>query len=276
MESGGRVVNKMAKLADNEIGQNLASSFIPGAAEMSTGGILAQLPGQAIRGTARGLGKLGESEFLQGAAPEMASGMKGLSQKLLRRAPTPSNFTNEFSEGARKAASFLGGKTPGAREVGAEDILGNAGELIGGARGTRKGIFDLYKAGRDIGQNRSEALEAAKAMYADKAATARRFGEAGRVAGRGIQNLENVGRGLEQAGNSIASVALKGARAGGYVTGKTGSLVKAAGTVGQPIENRMLTRYGAEEAYDRIKPKRPWQMTPQQDTIKSQLAYSDY
>lgn len=273
MESAGGAVSKVARAVDNPIGQNLTSSFIPGAAEASTAGIMGQLPGQAIRGVSRGLGWLGEREGMQHVAPEIAASMRRVSQNLLKRSPTgPSPVS-----GAQRMASFLGGKSPQARPVASsEDILGNAAEMISGRTGMRRGVMDLYKAGRDIGQNRADALGAAKAMYAEKAAGVQKAGGIGRAIGRGVQSVEDLGRGLENVGNAVAGTVLKGARAGGYVTGKVGQAVKAAGTVGQPIENRLLTRYGAEEAYNRMKPKRPWQIGADQDTINSVLASSDY
>jgi hypothetical protein len=272
METAGRAVGKVAGALDNPVGQNLASSFIPGAAEASTAGIVGQLPGQAIRGASRGLGWLGEREGLNSVAPELSASLRRVSQNLVKRSPT-----NVGPSGTERVASFLGGKSPQARSIAtSEDILGNAGEMIGGRSGMRRGIMDLYKAGRDIGQNRQEALGAAKAMYAEKAAGVQKAGNIGRTLGRGVQSVEDIGRGLEGVGNTIAATALKGARAGGYVTGKVGQAVKAAGTVGQPIENKLLTRYGAEEAYNRMKPKRPWQIGADQDTINSVLASSDY
>lgn len=270
LEAGGGLLNKAAKFVDKTPWlKNIASTFIPGAAEWTTAGLLGQIPGQAIRGAARGVGGIGESKFMQSLAPDVASRMKTLSQQLLRRSGgTAPGMAEEI-------AGKIAGKAPGARSVGtAEDVLGNLGELLSGRTSSRHGIADLYKAGRNIGQSRRDALEGAKAMYAEKTAASQKMGDIGRAVGRGVQTVEDASRGLESAGNAVASGLLKGARATGYVTGKLGQAVKAGGTVAAPVENRLLGRYGAEEAYDYMKPKRPWQMTENPDTMKSVWASS--
>lgn len=238
MQGAGKVIGGAAKLADNPVGHNIASSVIPVAAETTTAGLLGQLPGQAVRGITKGMGWLGEREGLKQAFPGMASRLRGLSESLLTTPlPAKSNIAEEV-------AAKLGGKAVEGVPVGAtERILRGAGEKIA----------------RRVAPNRVE-----------------QFGELGGKLGRAIQSVEDASRGLEAAGNVAGAGLIKGIRSTGYVTGKTGQAVKAAGTAFAPLENRLIGRYGAEEAYDYLKPKRPWQMTGDQDTINSVLASSNY
>jgi hypothetical protein len=280
-EEGGRIVNKAASVVDRPIGREVTAAFIPIAGEASAGGMALQLPGQAVRGFARGIGALGESQTMQKIAPGIAQKMQQGSRQLLRpRERMTSNFSNEVSKSADEMGRWLGGDVPqtGPRVASTEDIMGNMGEALGMSGSqrelNRQRFMESYKMARQYGIKAKDAkFIAEEASERAVPQAAKNMREVGRKVGRGVQNLENFGRGVEKIGTGIASGALKGVRAGSYGVGKGGWGVKNLGKLGAPIENKLYMRYGAEEMLDpQISPSDPWQRRRNRDKLGVILA----
>lgn len=275
-EEGGRIVNKVTRVADTGFGREVASLGIPGAAEAVTLGTIGQLPSQAVRGAARGLGWTGQRQALQKAAPEAAEWMTKTSKNLLRPSHGPSNFSNELSALADKGSTLLSGAKPSMAKVGGrtEDVLGNLGEMIGGGNPARDVMKRAYKEAREYGISAVDAKKLAE-QAAEEALpeSAKMTRNLMRKAGRGLQNIENFSRGVESTGKAVTGGILKGARAGSYVAGKGGSIVKNTAKLTQPLENRAYLRYGSEELYrPDISPSESWQDRRKRDKLGVILA----
>lgn len=250
-EGSGRVMAKGAGLLDRPFGREVASTMIPVAGDAVSAGMLAQMPGMAARGAARGIGSLGETQMLKNAAPELAQGMRLTSQQLMRPVRGSSNFTGQLTKGAEEAAGFLSGvpkPPPGKLPGTTEDIFGNLGEMIGGARGPdyRKALYGQYKTHRAGGALAEEAAMRARdtVPLSENAILGR---DIGRKIGRGFQTVENLGKDIEKIGTGATSAVLKGARLSGNTMNKAGVGARLTGTLAQPIENKTAMRYGAEE-----------------------------
>jgi len=147
-----------------------------------------------------------------------------------------------------------------------ETVFGNAGKIL-----QKRMIRKDSLVGKAYGLSDEESMAAAMAGNP----RAQQVADLSRSLGRGVQNLENFGKTVEKMGATPVSAALKTAKYGGYVMGKSGSALRAAGTVMQPVENRMLSRYGSEELYDYMRPKSPWQKRHDQSTMEPVLASHD-
>jgi hypothetical protein len=93
------------------------------------------------------------------------------------------------------------------------------------------------------------------------------YGEIGRKIGRGIQSMEDFGRGLENVGVGATGAALKTAQYGGQALGKAGLAAKLTGTVTQPLETRLMARYGSEELLRPKYQRSPWQSAQVRDKM---------
>ena len=275
-EEGGRIVNKIARVADTDLGREIASMAIPGIGDATAVGALGQLPSQAVRGAARGLGSLGETNLAKTLSPEGAEKLVGLSRNLTRKSYGPSNFTNEFSRGADQVANFMGGNAPlkASTRGTTEDVLGNLGEILGGGSGRQKVMRDAYMQARQYGIGAEEAKKLADQAAEESLSEAAKAARAvGRKIGRGVQNVENFSRGVENFGKGVTGATLKGVRAGSYIGGKGGSALKNVAKVAQPIENRAYMRYGAEEMWPgQISPTESWQEQRKRAKLGSILA----
>lgn len=275
-EEGGRIANKVARVADTSLGREVASLAIPGVGDATAIGALGQIPGQAVRGIARGIGSLGQTNMAKTLSPEGAEQLVGLSKNLTRKSFGPSNFTNRFSQGADQARNFIAGNSPIPKSTGGttEDVLGNLGELLGGGGGRQKVLRDTYTQARRYGIGAEEAKKIAdQAAEESLSEAARASRDIGRKIGRGVQNVENFSKGVENFGKGVTGATLKGVRAGSYAAGKGGSVVKNAAKIAQPIENRAYLRYGAEEMWPgQISPSESWQEERKRAKLGSILA----
>ncbi len=266
-ENAGRVVNKVAGAVDTPLGADIVAGMGPVTGDVMGAGMMAQLPSQAVRGAANGMGWLGERQTLKSLFPEAAAKLRANSEMLTKPLTTPSNFTNEFGKGAQNIANKMKYRPgPSATDGGTETVMGNLGSAI-----KRKILKPSYDEARKYGMTAEEALNVAK----ESSPSADKWAGGMRSAGRGLENLENFGKQVEAIGVAPVKAAAKAAKYGGYALGKGGSLLKAAGTIGQPIENRLLMSHGAEELYNDLQPKRPWQKEPNQSSINSVLASYD-
>lgn len=267
-EEGGRLVNKAAGVVDRSpFLREIAAASNPVTDVITTAGLTGQLPGQAVRGAARGIGAIGNSQAARAVAPEGAERLLQASKRLLRPSNLASNTGNEVTKSAQRVGRQLAGDLPatGRKAATSEDILGNFGEMVGMSRAERVGAEDIlkrdYLMARQYGIAPKDAKliaeEARERAIPERAKTWREYG---RKAGRYVQNLEDFGSGLQRLGSNITSGGLKALRGGSYVGGKAGAALKNTGIVTQPIENKLYARFGAEELYDpEILPSDSWQ-----------------
>lgn len=277
-EAGGRILNKVSRVADKPLGQEMTAMMVPGASELVTLGTLGQLPSQAVRAGVKGMGRLGETRFMQEAAPELATKMRMTSADLMRRAPGRSNFTNEASNLAEETARVFRGDRkaidPNFRSEKVEDILGNLAASLSGKE-YKQLLLNNYKMARGTGLDAKSAFDAAKwnaqAVAQPSYASHQMATQWGKKLGRGLQNVEDFSRGVERMGASVGSGVLKTGRAVGYGVGKTSSTAKMIGTIGQPLENRAYLRLGSEELFspeiERANPLRRRKIEPRMETF---------
>jgi hypothetical protein len=235
-----------------------------------------QLPAQAVRGATRGVGWVGEKagnaadafaeselgkKFAQHApdfAEEVTDSLHGLGARA-------TNLSRSLVKGG-KAAKGGGGERFGKWVAGAEEgipmysdapsnVLKNAGRMAGEATGgpgvQKKAILQTYREARKMGFNPAVSHAAGKEAATEVAAAGRAIGQQtgkwGATAGRGIEGMETVGRAVQNAATLPAAMGIKAARYGGAAANHIGGAMKQAGAALAPLENRAITRYGAEE-----------------------------
>lgn len=236
-------------------------------------GELAQLPQSAIRGAARGVGQLGESGFLGDMAPEHAARLRDLSAKLLTRRPTDAPTLGGRFAGA------IGREPVGTQgEIGAEEVLGNLGDVVGQKIGRMRAAAEVGAhegVARDArmiehqklqellkqGMRYDDAVQGARqasqgfandwteALAHDAAPDTSGFGSVG----RGIDQVAQLGRmGVNAAGVPYDAV-MGTARLGGRALNYGGRALRSAGEGLSPIETPSALKYGSEELIDRMK-----------------------
>ncbi len=222
MEVGGGAVKGLTGILDNRLGRDVATLGIPVVGDASAAGFLAQAPAMATRGAAKGLGSLGEAGWMRDMSPAIAEKLRNYSANLLRNSsPGRQGVAEEAQYVAERLANRMG-TSPGAMP--AESAFNEAPSNI--MENLFRGTAEKVKPGAGV-----------------------RAGQVGRSVGRGIENLETVGKGVEKAAGAIAGGAIKGTRAAATGVQRTGQALRGAGTIGAPIENRALGRFAAEEAY---------------------------
>jgi hypothetical protein len=233
--------------------------------------------------------KLGKAKLVQRYAPKAAEQLKLLSRAVSRRSAAPGNLSSRLTTGAEEVAGAISGQPYKQMASRTEDVLSNIGEMIGRKMGGRASREAVYRYARKYGVPAEEAAKIMRTasprelagMADDIAAGAadpkslvkslRRpeaFSEAGRKAGRIVQNVEDFGRSVENVGVGVTGAGLKMAQHGGSAISKAGLAGKLAGTVAQPLEGRMMARYGSEEL---IRPK--YQRSPWQSPFKRDKMY---
>jgi hypothetical protein len=251
MEAGGAAVKGLAGALDNPLGRDLATLAMPGVGDASGLGLTMQLPSMATRGGARGLGSLGEAEWMRNLNPELAQKMRLYSAGLLAKSPAKPGFAQALQEGAEEFAGRAS-TTPGLRaapaaaEADSADIMEKLfrDAAVGASKRAPRAV--PHASGLETIE---EAGQRALEDTTRRARIGQTAGRVGRAVGRGMENAATVGRGLEKGAGAVVGGALKGARAAGAATQRTGQALRALGTAAAPIENRALGRFAAEEAY---------------------------
>lgn len=272
-ELGGRAVQGAADFMGSGIPRELGVAALdPTGASMY--GEFAQAPQAAVRGAARGLGSLGETKMAQDLAPEAAARMRDLSSRLLqRRGGDPST-----TMGGQVASALGRGGAPQAGEIGAEEIMGNAADMLGQRMGrqraaeeigTHEGILgdarlaekeayeDAVAAGhapdvaKQAGQSAGQQLsnDWTEAMAQDYAPRLQGM----RAVGTGIDNVAKLGSMAVRGAALPYDAALGAARAGGRALRYGGRAARSLGEGLGPLETPMELKYGSEELVQRLK-----------------------
>lgn len=259
-EAGGRLINKAAKLVDNPMGREVVGSMMPVVGDASVAGTIARLPSQAVKGLSKVPGAIGETPFMQKAFPETAQAMTDWSRRMYSKSQLPTNTTGKIANAAQMGADYVAGKKPSST-VTTEDVAGNIGEWIGGGKPYRKILNMAEEGGLPLNDARTFATNEGSNLW----------GNVGKKLGRGLQTVEDVGKGFEALGAGVAAPFIKAARYGGQIGGKGAAALKNVATVTDPLENRFLSRYGSEEYLNR----NPWQKPKKPNTINSTYALEE-
>ena len=235
LQTAGDAVGGAGRVLQKPFVKETATYVTPGVGEAATAGWLGQLPQQAITGPARLMGWAGRSRSLREHAPGMAGRMEGMSQQLLRQRAGKMNLAEEM------AAKMGGGPAPRPDRATASDVLGNIGEMM--QRGqTRKG----YGMAREYGIPAQDAMGIGR-QFAEESLMGKIGGRMQGLGG-GIDDLANVGLGLEKAAIGTTGIAARGLQGLGGATSGIGKGLRTTGTLTQPIETRGLGQFLSEEA----------------------------
>lgn len=236
-------------------------------------GELAKLPQSALRGASRGVGKLGESEFLSKVAPEQAARMRDISARLLQRRATDSPTLGA------KFAESIGRPTAGRQsQIGAEEVMGNLGDMVGMKIGRQRAAVEVAAHPGVIGDARAiehDTLQdlLKQGMRYDAAEQAARQASQGflhdwteglakdaapklpgfSAVGRGVDNASKLGQMGVSAVGIPYDAAMGAARAGGRALNYGGRALRSAGEGMAPIETPSALKYGSEELMDRLR-----------------------
>ncbi len=273
-ELGGKAIQGTADFLGKGIPRELGTALLD-PTNTTLYGELAQLPQSAIRGGARGIGKLGETDFARNMAPEQAARMRDMSAKLLtRRAPSGSPTMGSSFSGAlgRDTAPAASG------DIGAEEVLGNMGDMVGAKIGRQRAAAEVGAhegVGRDAARLEHETMQellgtgmrfddAAKmardaahnfsmdwteAMAGDAAPKLPGFG----ALGRGLDNAAKIGQMGVKAAGIPYDVGMGAARAGGRALNYGGRAARSLGEGLAPIETPLEMKAGSEELMNRLK-----------------------
>ncbi len=237
-------------------------------------GELAQLPQSAVRGAAKGIGSLGETNLARSMAPEQAAKMRDMSARLLTRRPTPGNQTL----GADFAGALGRTTAPAEGPIGAEEVLKNMGDMVGLKIGRQRAAAEVGAhegVGRDAGRLEHETLQEllGQGLRFDDAANAAR--EAGQQFSRDwtetlahdaapeLPGFGSVGRGFDRAAK-IGQMGVKAAgvpydigvgaaRLGGRAANYGGRAARSLGEGLAPLETPLEMKAGSEELMNRLK-----------------------
>lgn len=249
MEAGGGAVKGLAGALDNRVGRDISTLGIPVVGDASAAGFLAQAPAMATRGAAKGLGSLGEAQWMRNLSPELAQKMRLYSAGLLSKPSTARAGLAEEAQGLAEAVANRARLSPRAPTPASPFDQSPATIMENLFRDTAQRVARPRAALAEGLQSPEAVRQARLAAIQRSAEIGAKAGRVGRSVGRGMENLETVGKGLEKAAGTVAGGAIKGTRAAGAAAQRTGQVLRGAGTVAQPIENRALMRFGAEEAY---------------------------
>ncbi len=212
-------------------------------------GELAQAPRGLARGGARGLGALGESKWF-----------------------------SDMALGSRFAEGLAGRSAPEPGAVGAEEILSNAGDMIGQKIGRGRAAVQMannpaiadearlmelehlnelrFKGvpfDRAAQKAREKAMEYssdwAESLAHDAAPKMPMFGSIG----RGFDNAAKLGEMGVKAAGVPYDIGVGAARAGGRALRYGGRALRSAGDAAAPLETPMLLKSGSEELMSRLK-----------------------
>jgi hypothetical protein len=252
----------LAKAVDTPLGRDLLSVGLPLAGDMSAAGFLAQAPSYLSTAGVKGLGKLGESGLAQRYAPKAASWMRRQSDELSRGSDLfNKGFAEEAQGFASNAANAMRGKMGaeyGPRQATPSVIyenLGRKAHIRGGEllqkfknRTQRTPLEDIM-ARREGGESMLDALGEVpfERELAQRTMGSTRGADMGRRFGQVMENVNDLGAGLQRGASAMTGAALKGVRAGGAATQGTGTALRAGGTFAKPLETRAYARYGSEE-----------------------------
>ncbi len=237
-------------------------------------GDLAQLPQQAVRGGARGIGKLGEADFMKSFSPDQAARMRDISAKLLtrRNIETPTLGSH--------IATFMDRPPPVATsEPGAEEILSNFGDMAGkkigrmraaGVAETHPGIMNdahaqenevlqrLLKEGTHFDTAAHQAKQVGQKYVSDWSEdlahdAAPKLGGGFGMLGKGIDNASKIGQMGVNAVGVPYDAAVGAARLGGRAAHYGGRALRSAGEGLAPFETPMEMKAGSEELMNRLR-----------------------
>lgn len=271
-EVGGKAIQGTADFLGKGTARELGIAFAD-PTNASLYGELAQLPQSAIRGSARGIGKLGEMDFLNSKSPELAAKMRDMSARLLTRQGPQAE-----TAGARFSGALGRETAPRTGQIGAEEILGNAGDAIGLKIGRQRAGAEVAAhegVGRDAAQIEHEKLQEllgegmryddaekaarqaahdfsydwSEALAHDAAPKMPQFG----ALGRGIDNAAKLGQMGVKAAGIPYDAAMGTARAGGRALNYGGRGLHSLGEGLAPLETPMEIKAGSEELMNRLK-----------------------
>lgn len=236
-EMGGGAVRGLAKMADREAGHDVMASMIPGAAEGQTLGLGMRAPAWLSSKAADLAGRAGESKTMNAMAPDASANLRQLMREMTRKNTVLPSVGDQAEEQIGKFADTMAGGTKAPASARAafdtkpSTLYANLGRSIG------RNSYDVLKGGAE-----DASLPAWHAWGSKGASMGQKFG-------KGLEDLDKLGQGVERTANAVGKSVIKGARYGGQGVQYGGKALKNAGRLGQPLENRALLRYGAEEAY---------------------------
>lgn len=246
---GGGLVEDAAGMLDGPVMSDLATTFVPGAAEAQGIGYLAEAPAWLAKQGARAMNAVGETDTMQRFAPSVAGKLRGTAQNLMRpRAP-------------------MSGVGP--QPLSAKDVYGNLAEeataKVRGFQGAgphpeelmdqwRRASVAARKAGASPQEARAAGDQAAKAFerrfILNTDAPTKRAGEIGEKFGEYANLAEEGGRRLGRAAVGATRGGIKSVKALGGLARGTGEAAEAFGNFARPIEQQAYGRMATDRALE--------------------------
>lgn len=266
---GGELTETMAGALDGPVMSDLATSFVPGAAEAQGLGYLMEAPAWLARNSAKGIDKLGGA--VEGALPRVGQGLKNVAGRMTQpRGNIPAgdtrNVVGNVMEGGMARARSAMGHGPHAEEM--YDYW-------------RRASVAARKAGASPNEARAAGDRAAQEfegrfMRGSDPAT-RAAGNAGEKLGEYMNLAEEGGRNLGRVAVGGVRLGLKGVKTAGGLARRGGAAAESIGRRTVPIEASAYGRLGAERALEPAmsyaeEQWAPWYPRENQSKMRSTLA----
>lgn len=275
----GRVMGHGARLLDNNFGRDVVGTMVNPAgntlavaelAGKAPAGLMKaanRLPGYVGEQMAKVPGYLERKGLMAELSPETQTSMKNwmmkkagdlqnYTKRLQLKTDLPTNIRGEAFKTAENAGAWLGGRKPSST-VTLEDEMANLGEYLGGGKEAR-GVYQVAEEG---GLSPNDAR-----IYA-RNELGKEWGKVGAKAGRLAETLDAAGDMAGSINRGIGAGVIKGTRAAGIGANVVGDGMQYTGMMMSPLENRLATRYGSEEANRYLKRRKGWQMPTVQSKI---------